>query len=728
MKIHTTQNLSSLVNEKSTNNAVISNEIRLNSLRNFNELSYLENTVNDSISFKKKKPSSKDVKKFLDSIKKGVGEVAKDAHPEVKKGDKFRKSPLFNWALNVSDYETVMTATIAAFACALRAATLMGMAKFDEKNKENNIYAIAHALASGIVGFITVFLLTAPFKAGSDYVLKNMFKDLKVSTLKRLHPQLDDKSILDKAGNRVAETIKETINGKEVEKVVWKNYIDGKDFCKEVKNCDMLAQFKHISEMSEESFNKLLGVDVDWVAQKGKSFNEVLTKNGKKLYDEINMSYLGIKIKHIENSAKSGKEIKTTGQILLKDIDKNYLKDLIEKAEEKSLFKDLDINSVFDGSNVRDFRQWKKVGSKEQWKLDLDSIYVSSPLETADYAPRITGRMRFDEKEGVHKFRTYQRNGKEVEGSIIKELGTEISDDMLRAEKESAGLLKCLTWLPDLLFRVPIAATTIALIPAILKNVFHLEKKKPQADKQEDSVKPQEQNININKSESAPAFKGARNIPQDVDGNNAPAFKGGPSKNPSWIKKQFQKLTNIIAKFMGELYGKRLIENDGMAKASAKLSDVPGGLTQAMSTFGSLITSGVYVQRTLSNKDLDPEKRNTLAINQTLCFVVPTIAAYIVDKLINEKVKKFEYRLSGQKQQEAAKALLNNNKEKADKILSGLNKNIKGVRILASLSVFTLIYRYATPVLITPFANKIGNWLNAKNNSKKEVLSSSKAA
>ena len=719
MKIHTTQNLSSLANEKSTNNTVISNEIRLNSLRNFNELSYLENTVNDSISFKKKKPSSKDVKKFLDSIKKGVGEVAKDAHPEVKKGDKFKKSPLFNWALNVADYETVAMATIAAFACALRAATLLGMAKFDEKNKENNLYAIAHALASGIVGFITVFLFTAPFKAGSDYVMKNMFKDLKLSTLKRLHPQLDEKSIVDKNGKRVAEKVKEVINGKEVEKTVWKD-IYGNDFSKEIKNCDMLPQFKHISEISDETFKKILGVDVDWAAQKGKSYNDVITRDGKKLYDTINMSSLGIKVKHVENSVKNNKEVKSGGQILLKDMDKDYLAELISKSDENSLFKGLDIESVFDGDKVKDFRTWKKVGGKESWKLDLDSIEVSSPLESFDYAPRITGRMRFDEKEGIHKFRTYQRNGKEVEGSLIKELGTEISDDMLRAEKESAGLLKCLTWIPDLAFRVPIAATTIALIPAILKNVFHLEKKKPQAVKQEDSIKPQEQEVNVNKTENTPAFKGARNIPQDVEGNNAPAFKGAPSKNPSWIKKQFKKLTDIIAKFMGELYGKRLIESEGMARASAKLSDVPGGLTQAMSTFGSLITSSVYVQRTLSNKDLDKEKRTTLAVNQGLCFIVPTIAAYIVDKLINEKVKKFEYRLSGIKQHDAAEALLKGNKELSEKILGGLNKNIKGVRILASLSVFTLIYRYATPVLITPIANKIGDWLNLKLKERKE--------
>ena len=43
---------------------------------------------------------------------------------------------------------------------------------------------------------------------------------------------------------------------------------------------------------------------------------------------------------------------------------------------------------------------------------------------------------------------------------------------------------------------------------------------------------------------------------------------------------------------------------------------------------------------------------------------------------------------------------------------------MKGVRALAALAVFTLIYRYATPVLITPIANKIGDKLNERSKAK----------
>ena len=49
----------------------------------------------------------------------------------------------------------------------------------------------------------------------------------------------------------------------------------------------------------------------------------------------------------------------------------------------------------------------------------------------------------------------------------------------------------------------------------------------------------------------------------------------------------------------------------------------------------------------------------------------------------------------------------------------GTKKN--GVRILADLMTFTLIYRYVVPVLITPIANKIGDKINAKKAEEKRL-------
>ena len=335
------------------------------------------------------------------------------------------------------------------------------------------------------------------------------------------------------------------------------------------------------------------------------------------------------------------------------------------------------------------------------------------------------------------KFKIYQRNGKN--GG----LGTEISDDMLKADKENAGLIKSLTWAPDLVFRIPIATVTISLIPWLLKNLFHIEKKKPAQAQPVENKQPVVENQKDEKLQpafkgsvasqveivapQAVAFKGVQQ-PQDEpkEANNI-SFKAGKNPKPSiikkamqWVKTQLNKALNAIGAFMGKLYGRPLIESETMAKISARLADVPGGLTQAMATFGALLTSGTYVARTINNKNLDQDKRRTLAINQVLCFIVPTIAAYSVDRWINGKVKKMEYRFSGLQQQRAAAEMLKGNTEKANKILQSLNKKVAGVRTLASLAVFTIIYRYATPVLITPIANKIGDRVNAKKAAKKE--------
>ena len=738
MKIHTTQNLSSLAKKNSTDNIASEKELRNLRMQNMHAFYHSKDESMDSMSFKAgKKPNSKDIKKVVESAKKIVGEIEKTAKPEVEKGDNILLSSFFNKLLKVAEYETVVQAAIAAVICVLlRPITILalptkkskvsedkpkaveakadanvvkntepnaqvafrgGKKKAQNSDKTNNIYASAHSIASGIVGLVTVFLLTTPFKKGADYVMNKMLKELKPETLKRLWPHLDLKSIVNNSGERIDPFVEKVVDGKKVKEVLWKN-VDGRKFEKEIKNCAMLPEFRKLAEVSDDTFQKLLKLDIDWASQKGKSFNEVVTRDGKKLYDVIDFKTLGLKVSHVEKSAKDGKVITTKGQILFKDIDKDYLKELVESADENSFLRKLDVDSVFDGNKVRDFRQWKEVGTGNQWKLDLDSVHICSELETANYRPRTSGRLRFDEKEGIHKFRTYQNNG---EAGM---LGTEITDEMLRAEKSNEALIKALTWLPDLSFRVPIAVSTIAMIPWILKSVFGIEKKKP--------VKPAENlNTDLNK-----------NITNEVK-NKKVAFKAAA---PVPKKGIFSKMVDYISEKMAKLYGKPLIESKKMAGVSEWLGNWSDKVTQHMTTLGSLITSSVYVQRTLSNKDMDSDRKKTLAINQALCFVVPTAAAYYVDSKLNNWVKNKGYRFTGLQKRLIAQAKAEG--KDVSKMKEVLGTKIKGVRILASLATFTLIYRYLTPVLVTPVANKLGDWWNAKSSKKKQAEANSKIA
>ena len=81
---------------------------------------------------------------------------------------------------------------------------------------------------------------------------------------------------------------------------------------------------------------------------------------------------------------------------------------------------------------------------------------------------------------------------------------------------------------------------------------------------------------------------------------------------------------------------------------SDRMSRVPGGMTNHMSSLGALLTSSVYMYQTLHKKDLDEDRRRTLAINQGFCFVVPTACAYTVDKLLKNWTKEnIEYVYAG---------------------------------------------------------------------------------
>ncbi len=709
MKIHTTQDLNTLVqnkNQQTTNS--VSKDFRL---KNYSEQMLMPRLSADkaelygsSISFGKKLPKNlKDGKKMIKSISKKVGDIKKEGVPETQKRDKFLTGSFFNKALDVTDYETLATALVAAGACAARAGTIVTLPT--KKNKEDNIYASSHALMSGALGFGTAFLLTAPFKAGNNYVMKKMMKNLKEDTLKRLYPHLETKSIKNADGSR--KDIKEWLD------------VHGRKFIAEMKKGELLPEMKNLADVSEQTFDLLLhGKKVNWAAQKGASFNDVVLQDGSKLYDVIDMARLGIKV---QEEGMNG------AQILLKDLDHSFMEKLINDSKgTNSNWGKLDINSMYKKLPVKkgsketeyevvDFRKWKDINGK-QWKLDLDEIGATSPFETAEYKPRISGAKRYDEKERVYKYTSYQENG------IDGKLGTEIDDKMALAEVENAGLLKTLTWVPDLAFRIPIAATTIALIPWALKNIFHIQKSSAK-NKSNQIVAQQVQSQQIE--------------PKTNEDTKAVSFKGkGTPKSKGVIGGAWDKLMDKVGEFLGKLYGKPLLESPTLQKASAWLSKLPGNLTQHMTVFGSFITSGVYMHQTITNKDLDPDRRRTLAINQGLCFLVPTYAAYKVDKRIEKWVKSNEYRYSGINQRPIDIEKLNLNKldgeakkkaiEKMETDAATLSKKIKGFRTLSSITVFAFIYRYFTPVVMTPIANWLGDKLNAYKHSLKDNADSAK--
>lgn len=672
MKIHTTQNLNSLVqrNQLSTN-YVSSKDFRL---KNYSEQMLMpklsadkESSESTSVSFKgffgKKGPTTKDAIKIIKTMKKGVGDIKQEPQPERKKGDGFLTGSFFNGMLKISNFGPITQSGLAALVCTiLRPATIMFMP--DKEGKANNKYASAHSISSGIAGFVLTTPLTYPFKQGGKYAQSRLIHTMEADVIKRLYPHVDVKTITDSAG-------------KKLEKKFWKDYL-GNDFIDDIKLADQIPMFTQLANASEKTFRKILNVDVDWQKFKGASFNDVLLKDGRSLYDAIDMKHLGVIVEE-EGFGKT--------QILLKDFDYEYLDKLIKDSKDNNWGK-LDINSIYtseDHNLIKDFREWKTKDGK-QWKLDLDEVFVSSKYETLDTIPRRTGAKRFDKKDKEYKHLAYLPNGRDGR------LGTPIDNRMVEADACNEGQMKVIEWLPDLAFRIPIASTTIAMIPWVLKHVFHLEKHKKSDVVKEPALKPETVKAQIKPEEKS----------QQV------AFKG---------KDEY----SGFVKWIGKTFGAWVIKNPTIHKFSGKLNQIPGKLTAHMSTIGSAITSSVYVQQTLTKKDLDSDKRTTLAINQVLCFFVPTFMAYTVDSKLSDFVKRNEYRYSAlQRQIRAAEEARTGKPYTAEQIKS-LSEKIKGIRVLASLLIFTTVYRYISPVLITPVANKIGDWYNDRREERKRA-------
>jgi len=189
-------------------------------------------------------------------------------------------------------------------------------------------------------------------------------------------------------------------------------------------------------------------------------------------------------------------------------------------------------------------------------------------------------------------------------------------------------------------------------------------------------------------------------------GTNNIAFCGIPVKQESKffkpVKKMFEKpirtyknFVERIAKSVGRLLQNQKVYN--LIESSKKNKN----LFNHLMTAGSVVLSSFYVIRTLGNKKLEDKKKNTLAINQTLVFGLSTASCYLVEGKIKAKVSAF-----------ANKFEAVNSKFMAD--YADLLKLKKGIDPASKIVVFDMIFRFITPVFITPIANHIGNKMNEK--------------
>ncbi len=91
----------------------------------------------------------------------------------------------------------------------------------------------------------------------------------------------------------------------------------------------------------------------------------------------------------------------------------------------------------------------------------------------------------------------------------------------------------------------------------------------------------------------------------------------------------YDRCTDGIAKH----FTAKIVDSAPMNTIAEKLKN-SDNLFQHCLTLGSLITSGLYMEKTLTNDKLDKDRKQTLAVNQGLTFLVSTAGAYSLDKYL----------------------------------------------------------------------------------------------
>lgn len=211
------------------------------------------------------------------------------------------------------------------------------------------------------------------------------------------------------------------------------------------------------------------------------------------------------------------------------------------------------------------------------------------------------------------------------------------------------------------------------------------------------------------------------------------------TKNSNFFEpftKRYDKFTDSIAKNVTS----KFVESKPIMFLAERFKNSKN-LFQHTLTVGSLITSGLYMQRTYTNKKLDKDRRNTLVVNQGLTWGVSTAGAYMLDKYLKNWWDNVTARFAGHLLDDATFAQsYKQNKETLKAQEKGLNdfikqqqifkdmlkedrdilmKKVKGMGPLRTMIVFGFVYRFFVPVAVTKPANKLCEMYLANKNAKK---------
>lgn len=244
--------------------------------------------------------------------------------------------------------------------------------------------------------------------------------------------------------------------------------------------------------------------------------------------------------------------------------------------------------------------------------------------------------------------------------------------------------------------------------------------------------------------------------------NSQPTFKGIEVPTHSKVLAPFHRAIDSLTSWIARNYTEKLYTSK-IAAYLAKKTDKLGSVVDHMQVMGSIIISGMYMTQTLRNKQLDDDRKKTLAINQGLTFVLSTLGSYIIDEKLENRWEKITTKYAAKElgDEKLAEKIAKYNQELAAqfeaKQLNGINtkktkfkpasvlkyveenipntsleKRLRGMGVLKKLVVFGTVYRFIAPVAVTPLATWVSNkFIHKKDktvNTKASVNQPSKAS
>ena len=118
-----------------------------------------------------------------------------------------------------------------------------------------------------------------------------------------------------------------------------------------------------------------------------------------------------------------------------------------------------------------------------------------------------------------------------------------------------------------------------------------------------------------------------------------------------------------------------------------------------------VVISGFYMYNTAKSKKIEPEHKKPLMVNMGLVTAIATAGGLLINKALDKKITDYMDFFG---------------KRNADKLSQdSINACKTGIKAASSLLIFTMIYRYISPVIVTPIANKISNHFFGKEHGKK---------